>query len=71
MTRASPREFYQISTEVERNLRKLQKRLQFGYSTEGTSSTFEATTKALPPPLSSNINISSNHLPNLNPNEMT
>ncbi|XP_047159844.1 uncharacterized protein LOC124847252 [Vigna umbellata] len=66
MTRANPGEFYQINPEVERNLRKLRRRLKFGCSTEGTLPTSEV----IPPSLSPVTNISSNPLPDPNPNNM-
>jgi len=43
MTRANPGKIYQLDLELERNLRKARRRLEFGCSTEGTPFASEAT----------------------------
>ena len=65
MTRANPSQFYQLDSELERNLRKSRKRLEFRCSTEGAPSSSEPTTESVPlesPPV---INISSDPSPKL------
>jgi len=59
MTRANSGEFHQFDLELERNLRKSRRRLEFSCSIEGTPSLSQATSESVPlesPPL---IDISS------------
>ena len=65
MTRANLGQFYQLDSELERNLRKSRRRLELRCSTEGAPSSSEPTTESVPlesPPV---INISSD--PSLEP----
>jgi len=47
MTRANQGEFYQFDLELERNLRKSGKRLEFGCLTKGAPLSSKATTESV------------------------
>jgi len=63
MTRANPDQFYQLDSELERNLRKSRMRLELRCSTEGAPSSSEPTTESVPLESPSVINISSDPSP--------
>ena len=65
MTRANPGQFYQLDSELERNLRKSRRRLELRCSTEGVPSSSEPTTESVPLESPLVINISSDPSPEL------
>ena len=69
MTRANSGKIYQFDPELERNLRKARRRLEFGCSTERTPSTSEAIVETIPSSLPF-INIFFDHSSGPDPNIM-
>jgi len=63
MTQANPGQFYQLDSELERNLRKSRRRLELRCSTEGAPSSSEPTTESVLLESPSVINISSDPSP--------